>query len=196
MWQLVVSHCNESLQWIPSVGIENVMVYTKCGAAPNRTLPYEWRTGENVGRETETFARHLLEQYDALAPYTVFVQGNLAHGGDVVEQLRALQKRPPSACALLGAPVVRARADGCPNHCGLAIQATCARLATAHTTCRAPFPFAAGGQFVLTRQRARALSRARYAEMLAMMRGEARYKRRAPLYPYVFERLWHKLLCW
>jgi len=89
-----------------------------------------------------------------------------------------------------------AHADGCPNHCGLALQSTCERVATRRTSCKPPFAFAAGGQFVISRARAHKLNRARYADMVRMLNGEVWYKHRAPLYPYIFERLWGRVLCW
>lgn len=202
MWQLVVSHCRESLDWIPSLKFDRVVVYSKCGVPPNESLPYVWLNGSNVGREAETFARHLFEQYSALAPITAFLQGNPDHNGDVLQQLRdtrhelnEMEAQRPDVCALLGHPIVTADADGCPYHCGLAVAATCERVGARRTDCKPPFSFAAGGQFVVTRARARRLSRVRYAQMLQLLRQEARYKRRAPLYPYVFERLWGRLLC-
>ena len=35
--------------------------------------------------------------------------------------------------------------------------------------------------------------KATYARMLADLRGEERYTKRAPLYPYIYERLWKRV---
>ena len=197
MWQLVVSHCRESLDWIPSIGIENVVVYTKCGVKPNHSLPYTYRAIQNVGREAETFARHLFEQYNHIAPITVFLQGDPRHSGAVLEEVRRLHglREWTSPCKLLGKPILHALSDGCPSHCGLAIKATCERLRTARATCEPPFLFAAGGQFILSRARAHRMGRRRYSVMKDLLTQESLYRLRAPLYPYVFERLWGALLC-
>lgn len=202
MWRLVVSHYAERLDWIPSVGIPDVWVYHKGGnvtAWPR--LPYvrRWIVVDNVGREAETIARHLSEEYHRLAPLTVFLQGDPAHNGHVIDTVRAFGKTEPLlsrfACRLLGAPILHADADGCPHHCGLAVQPTCVRTGSRRTSCEPPFTFAAGGQFIVRATRARRLGRARYVEIAQMLRREARYTRRAPLYPYIFERLWGRLLC-
>ena len=43
------------------------------------------------------------------------------------------------------------------------------------------------------RARARHLRREVYARITQQLRGEARYDRREPLYPYIYERLWKRL---
>lgn len=167
-----------------------------------------WYTARNVGREQETFVRHLSRGYNHLAPLTAFVQGNPNHSGNVLEDLKhAIRTRlvptPRSIasdrCGLLGSPRVPSLADGCHNHCGLAVAATCALLRRAggsgsRLSCREPFRFTNGGMFYTSRDAVWAHDRSLYRLMLGMLTGEARYTRRAPLYPYIYERLWDSIL--
>ena len=183
-----------------------------------------WYTARNVGREQETFVRHLSRGYNHLAPLTAFVQGNPNHSGNVLEDLKqaegetysqdfqdattasyvfhAIRTRlvptPRSIasdrCGLLGSPRVPSLADGCHNHCGLAVAATCALLRRAggsgsRLSCREPFRFTNGGMFYTSRDAVWAHDRSLYRLMLGMLTGEARHTRRAPLYPYIYERL-------
>ena len=193
----------------------------------NGTL--KWITLENIGREVETFTRHLFSHYDDLAPMTAFLQGNPEHSdrrynGTVLRELkqailythgRTRQAEAGGAdswlegrrvqrfgetprCQLLGAPMVPTDGDGCPNHCGIAIMSTCSKLATRlpvkeRLSCHEPFPFVAGGMFCLSRAAVHAYKRPFYLAMQDMLYAERCFKKRAPLYPYVYERLWGRL---
>ena len=231
-WQFVVSHYKEKLDWLPQLLKDTrlgrhagVFIYHK-GGSGHSLIPhmenvsnanyfekglfsgsFSWKSIANVGREQETFVRHLLAFYNKLAPMTVFLQGNPVHSGTVLRDLkttiRAMERRRPrhqlSKCGLLGGPLVRALADGCDNHCGIAIGTTCTKLTISNhgvrpISCEEPFYFTNGGMFYVARENVRVHDRALYRKIHRMLAGEARYKRRAPLYPYIFERLWERLL--
>ena len=204
MWRLVITHLHEPLDWVRAAlpngtAAPEVWVYHKGahGGLPTYVYDPRWRWIEvpNVGREAETVARHLYEEYDALAPMTAFLQGSpRRHNGGVLDRLRlemASPRRNATGCTVLGAPMISVQTDGCPHHCGLALQATCERLQLPR--CAAPFRFAAGGMMAVSRERARRLRRETYKLMFAQLHGEARYTKRAPLYPYIYERLWKRV---
>ncbi len=68
--QLVVARYAEDVSWVDGTGLEYV-VYDK-GSEPvagARLLP-------NIGRESHTYLTHIVTQWDRLAPYTAFVQGD------------------------------------------------------------------------------------------------------------------------
>lgn len=185
---------------------------------------FKWYSVENVGREQETFTRYLHENYHNLTAMTVFLQGNPEHGdrgfeGSVLRQLRRaiLHTRHADAntgdeqnvhvwrhgatahCALLGGPVVPTSGDGCPNHCGLAVAATCAKLRSVQRTrnlleCQEPFDFVSGGMFYASRAAVHLNTRSVYRVLHETVHAERRFKRRTPLYPYVYERLWGRVL--
>ncbi len=196
LWRVVIAHLHESLDW--AIGAlpngTDVWVYHKGGALPADLYDPSWRwlAVPNVGREAETVARHLYQEYDRLAPMTAFLQGNPEHNGDVLFELgTVMNDRNASGCSALGGPLMNVQADGCPHHCGLAIKATCDALKLHR--CAPPFRFAAGGMFYVSRERARRLPRGTYSAMLAHLHGESRYTKRAPLYPYIYERLWKRV---
>lgn len=240
-WSIIVAHHREQLDWLPSLldglqqshlptvhiyhkGCEGYSAKNTCAsvsaylstayagyfAAYNGS--FMWTPLENVGREVETFARHLHESYHDLTPMTAFIQGNPEHSdrafnGTVMRELKHAMTHAPRGgeeigqrphCKLLGAPIVLSDGDGCPNHCGLAVSSTCARLAHAQPmrnllSCAEPFEFVTGGMFYLSRATVHLNARSFYLAMHDMLYAEGRFKRRAPLYPYIYERLWPRL---
>lgn len=82
---LVVAHYNESLDWLnemheahPNV---EIFVYTKARIEMmplSTSLPPTVRIIKlpNVGRESHTYLHHIIENFDALADFTVFTQAN------------------------------------------------------------------------------------------------------------------------
>lgn len=75
---LVVACYNESLDWLKFIGQHvEVVVYNK--SAETYALPANVRQRislPNVGRESHTYVWHIVHNYDRLADYTFFVQGN------------------------------------------------------------------------------------------------------------------------
>lgn len=62
--EIVVAKYNEDLAWLSYISDWKTMVYDKSKDIPN------------VGREAETWIRHIVENYDNLSDYTVFLQGD------------------------------------------------------------------------------------------------------------------------
>jgi hypothetical protein len=82
MFELVVARFDEDLSWISDIHF-NYKVYNKGKPInlPCICLP-------NVGREAKTFLYHIIENYDKLSEYTVFLQGNpFDHCKDLLEIL-------------------------------------------------------------------------------------------------------------
>jgi hypothetical protein len=190
MWQMVISHCRESLDWVSKIGVKDIVVYTKCGVKPNYSLPYRWIQCKNVGREAETFVRHIFQNYNHLAAHTVFLQGDPNHGNTLYQLDHLIRNQNWTSsdlpCRLLGiSSLTTATSDGCPNHCGIAVKSTCQRILQPENSklCDPPYKYTPGGQFVLTRKGALHIRRDRYHQILSMLRSEERYKRRDPLYP-------------
>jgi hypothetical protein len=67
---IVVARYNESIEWTKSY---NCIIYNKGDPIENTTnvtpLP-------NVGREGHTYLHHIINHYDTLSDYTMFLQGN------------------------------------------------------------------------------------------------------------------------
>ena len=74
--ELVVARYDEDFRWCIALSA-NCTVYNK-GAVVSASAHAgvaRWRTLPNVGRESHTILSHITDQYDALADWTVFMQG-------------------------------------------------------------------------------------------------------------------------
>lgn len=89
--ELVVARYQEDLAWTRNVPADvRVTVYNKGGPLTVRA-----RTLPNVGREAHAYLWHIVNQYDALAPLTVFTQGRpFDHAPDLHTVLRAVAGGP------------------------------------------------------------------------------------------------------
>jgi len=99
MIDIVVAHYNEELSWIKNLKIEHVnkiYIYSKYEAKQNKpgvrravvdekfmdqkyfhqlSNKVEYKHKDNIGRESETYLSHCVEQYHNLAEHTIFLQG-------------------------------------------------------------------------------------------------------------------------
>ena len=103
--ELVVARFEEDLRWIRRVPVSiRVTIYNK-GASPALPADFPLRAGMeviplsnigtlgNVGREAETYLRHLTSRYETLAPRTVFCQGHpFDHAPDFHASLQELAR--------------------------------------------------------------------------------------------------------
>ena len=74
--ELVVARYDEDASWCDAY---NCTVYNKGEDSPTlraRRAAARWRTLPNIGRESHTILSHIVERYDELADWTVFMQGD------------------------------------------------------------------------------------------------------------------------
>lgn len=99
---LVVARYNEFLGWINNIDDHfNVIIYNKGKTltACNFKRPVEIINVPNVGRESETYLRHIIKSYNGLADYTIFCQGDpFTHANNferVLKNIREFVKTYP-----------------------------------------------------------------------------------------------------
>jgi hypothetical protein len=71
--EIVLARCKEDIRWISLFGYERITtVYDKCGSSdgPGRHVQLA-----NTGRESGTYLHHIVNNYDNLAEWSVFTQG-------------------------------------------------------------------------------------------------------------------------
>jgi len=68
--KIVVARYNESLDW--TTGMPNCIIYNK---GPDVETQQPMIKLPNVGREGHTYLHHIIENYDTLDDYTMFLQG-------------------------------------------------------------------------------------------------------------------------
>jgi hypothetical protein len=67
MYQVVIAKYKEDISWSKSL---NPIIYDKSESPIEGSIPLP-----NIGREGHTFLHHIVENYDNLPEYTVFLQG-------------------------------------------------------------------------------------------------------------------------
>jgi hypothetical protein len=84
MWQLVIARSYEDLTWTQRVDVP-IVVYNKGSGDFGIKL-------ENVGRETDTYLHHIVENYDNLPEHIIFTQGEpFQHSPDFLEKIKRIQ---------------------------------------------------------------------------------------------------------
>merc|ERR1719421_935351 len=72
--EVVVAHYNEDLSWLSRIPKDvRIHVYTK-GTQTEKVASLASVTLPNVGRESHTYLHHIVDNYENLAPWTVFTQ--------------------------------------------------------------------------------------------------------------------------
>ena len=194
--EIVIARFEESIDWVHDLPIDtnHVTVYNKghhTEAATKRNV--KWIDISNVDREQHTFIQHIAQNYNSLADITLFLQADISdHNGVQNDVVRILTQPLSSSYGTFGEQI---HADdlGCPNHCGLAVEAVC-RMIGFSNRCHPPFQFSAGGMFYASRYAIRQHQLEKYTKMKKMITAEARYTRRDNLVGFVFERLWMTIL--
>jgi len=70
--EIVISRYNEDLSWIKDINSDiKVFIYNKS----DESIAYEHKQLPNIGREGETYLRHIIENYDSLSENIILSQG-------------------------------------------------------------------------------------------------------------------------
>ena len=67
---VIVAKYKENISWINEIPFKT-FIYDKSGETPSEYIPLP-----NIGREAETYIRHIIEHYEHLPMYCVFLQGD------------------------------------------------------------------------------------------------------------------------
>jgi len=70
-YKIVIAKYKEDMGWVHRLNQPNVIIYDKSGVVNKNSIPLP-----NIGRESETFIRYIIENYDSLSEYTFFLQGD------------------------------------------------------------------------------------------------------------------------
>ncbi len=127
-------------------------------------------TEGNWGRESSSYIKFILDNYENLEGDYVFCQGNpFEHDKDFLSNLNTKK--------YFGS-VLESDAKGCPSHCGLPISETASRLGIAQDK----YTFVAGAQFKVSAENIKARPKEFYQKCLEILKDDVQ--------AYVFERLW------
>jgi hypothetical protein len=149
-YRIVVARYTEDIKWISD---PNSLIYNK-GPPLHTDLPVV--NLPNVGRESDTYLTHIIENYDNLDEYIVFLQGNpFDHSPNLMRDLTCLIKRIESGETLIYENLSNAFLDcnisGCQHHPNLPLLSCYNRLFGSSIKEKS-FKFSAGAQFLVSRE--------------------------------------------
>lgn len=81
--QIVIARYKENIEWLNHIKLQNqyISIYNKYYKDEGNFLP-------NVGREAHTYLHYIIENYDNLKEYTVFLQGDpVPHNPQIINQI-------------------------------------------------------------------------------------------------------------
>lgn len=112
---VVIARYNKELDWLEKLKLPFV-IYNK----GNDDLNYDYIKSENVGRESETFIRYIIDDYDNLPNKIVFLQDDpFYHSSDVINKIN---NYIGDSLLPLSDWITDSDLNGCPHHCGLSIK--------------------------------------------------------------------------
>lgn len=164
--EIVVARYKEDVEWTKT--FPHVLIYNK-GDPLNE--PNEIRL-PNVGKEGHTYYTHICENYDNLADYTVFVQGNpFDHFPNFIPHVQAFTgtDRPPFEP--LGTIVFCCNLSGCNFHQDLPLRDVYEHLFGERKEDMA-FTFYGGAQFIVSKEQIRKRPKSFYQKIVDLLSQE------------------------
>jgi hypothetical protein len=182
---IVVARYNENLEWTKQ--FLNVIVYNK--GTPLRNNFNELLLN-NVGREGHTYYKHIYDNYDNLADYTIFLQGNpFDHSPNIISNLNNYLNNKVLSIdfEFLSENIFNSNLSSCPHHNGLPLIKTYEILFDERKE-NMEFQFGAGAQFIVSKQKILQRPKQFYLKIVEMLEKDIN-----PIEGFVIERF-HKLI--
>jgi hypothetical protein len=96
-YEMVICRFGENLSWIRNIDIP-YNIYNK-----GEDIEFECIKCPNVGRESETYLRHIIENYDNLPDFLIFLQGDpAAHMINFIDEIKSYIDSESSDIRYLG----------------------------------------------------------------------------------------------
>jgi len=172
---LVVARYNENINWVHNLNT-SFTVYNK---GEDDLKGYNDIKVQNQGRESETYLRYILSNYNNLPEQVCFLQGDpFYHCPDFLKKFKQYDFSP---LFFFGREIDNDDENGFPNHPGLIIKYIAKELGI--YTGKPKYYFVPGAQFVANRQTIRSRSLDWWIDAY---RVHTKYDQS----PWVFERLW------
>ena len=190
---IVVARYNEDLEWTKQ--FLNVIVYNKgtilvYNKGSTLTGDFNQKFLINVGREGHTYYKHIYDNYDNLADYTIFLQGNpFDHSPNIISNLNKYINNENLRIdfEFLSDKILNCNLSGCSYHEGLPLIETYEKLFDERIE-NMEFQFGAGGQFIVSKGKILQRPKYFYLKIVEMLDKDIN-----PIEGFVIERF-HKLI--
>jgi hypothetical protein len=187
-FSIVVARYNEDLNWTKN--FSNVIVYNKGTPLTN---DFNQIALNNVGREGHTYYKHIYDNYDNLADYTFFLQGNpFDHSPNIIPNLikyigNINNKDLNVDFEFLSETILDCNLDGCIHHYGLPLRDVYEKLFDERHAFM-NYKFGAGAQFIVSKKKILQRPKEFYLKIIEMLENDIN-----PVEGYVIERF-HNLV--
>jgi len=181
---IVISRYNEDINWCdPFINICNI--YNKGNDLDNKFINNVTKL-DNIGRESHTYIQHIIDNYDNLADYTIFLQGNpFDHSPDIINDIHHIINNDNNFdFKFLTKSIVSTNLSGCFHHPGLPLIG-CHYLIFGNLLCNLEFKFGVGAQFVVSKKNIIKRDKHFYEKIILLLESSI-----SPIEGYVFERFW------
>lgn len=181
---IVVARYNEDLEWTKQ--FPNVIIYNKGAPLPDI---FNQIMLNNVGREGHTYYKHICDNYDNLADYTIFLQGNpFDHSPNIITNLNiCINQNLNIDFEFLSERILYCNLSGCPHHFGIPLIETYEKVFNERKECMA-FIFGAGAQFIVSKQKILQRPKEFYLNIVKILENDVN-----PIEGFAIERF-HKLI--
>jgi len=183
--RIVIARYNEDIEW--SKQFQNVIVYNKGNKLNDG---YNEIPLDNVGREGHTYYKHIYDNYDNLADYTIFLQGRpFDHSPNIIADINKYtnNKDLDIDFEFLSQHVLECNLSGCKWHSNLPLINIYEKLFNERKTDMS-FLFGAGAQFIVSKKSILKRPKEFYLKIVEMLQ-----KNINPTEGYVIERF-HKII--
>ena len=190
---IVVARYNEDLDWTKQ--FTNVIVYNK---GTPLTDDFNQIYLNNVGREGHTYYKHIYDNFDNLADYTIFLQGRpFDHSPNIINNLNKYINNIDSNLdsnidfEFLSENILDCNLSGCVYHGGLPLIEVYEKLFNVFledNEKNMSFIFGAGAQFIVSKQKILQRPKEFYLNIVEMLGDDI-----SPIEGFVIERF-HKLI--
>ena len=182
---IVVARYNENLEWTKN--FLNVIVYNKGNPLSD---DFNQKLLNNLGREGHTYYKHIYDNYDNLADYTIFLQGNpFDHSPNIISNLNKYVNNTNLSIdfEFLSECVLDCNLTDCRYHSGLPLIDTYEKIFGERNK-NMEFKFGAGAQFIVSKKKILQRPKEFYLKIIEMLNKDIN-----PIEGFVIERF-HKLI--
>lgn len=146
---IVVARYNENVNWTKE--FQNVIIYNKGNKLNDN---YNEIMLNNVGREGHTYYKHIYDNYENLADYTIFLQGNpFDHSPNIISDLKKYieNKDLNIDFEFLSSWIIDCNLTRCIHHANLPLATTYEKIFNIKKS-DITFKFGAGAQFIVSKK--------------------------------------------
>jgi hypothetical protein len=184
---IVVARYNENIDWVKKY--KNVIVYNKGNPSNLKKSQILFTNLDNVGREGHTFLYHIINNYDNLSDWTIFVQGNpFDHCPNFYEKIDKLYKNinlvQENNFKFLSDTIYNSNISKCKYHTNIPLKKVYNDIFNTKKENK-PIIFSPGGQFYVSKKLILTKPKIYYEKILKLLDYNIN-----PIEGFCIERLW------